>query len=82
MIVKVNTNGLDLKPIFTMDDPPFDETSKRIIKTILQNKLVWVWCAKGIHMDHVPNLRHDKRAGEILCIECGMVFASGTYGQK
>ena len=82
MIIKATSEGIELNPEYPVDQPPIDGAADKIIRLIQKNRNVWIWCAKGIHMDHVPRLKHDKDAGEILCAECGMVFASGTYGQK
>lgn len=82
MIVRATSNGRDLKPEYLGDQPPFDDAAEIIVRMIRQNNSIWIWCAKGVHMNHVPKLKHEKEAGEILCTECGMVFKSGTYGQK
>jgi hypothetical protein len=82
MKVTVTSKGVEQPPRYLSDEAPFDEAADSIIRIIRQNNSVWIWCAKGIHMNHVPNLKHDKEAGEILCKECGEVFKSGTYGQK
>ena len=82
MKVVVRSRGTEQPPVYFADQPPFDLAAEAIVRLIRQNNSVWVWCAKGIHMDHTPAFKHDKEAGEIFCKECGEVFKSGTYGQK
>jgi hypothetical protein len=81
LMVAVSSKGeLKDQQVFP-DQPPFTGVASYIIRSLRQSPSVRIRLAKGSHMNHIPELRHDKDAGEILCIQCGVVFKEKTYGQ-